>query len=172
MCQFLRNIQALCLKDLINPVIKQPGKLFAADNIHFRKSFPINSVNCALYSKHSGDISKKPKIRTYVNYEKDFVQLDIGKCYTCYAIAAAIAAAVAYEIWSNVKDIKPLKSAIGSTSAIQPSHYIGNEKNNKDQGNDIFWQDNTSAKIKGMIFSWKKHFRKDQGNGILLKEPR
>ena len=136
MCQFLRNIQALCLKDLINPVIKQPGKLFAADNIHFRKSLPINSVNCALYSKHSGDISKKPKIRTYVNYEKDFVQLDIGKCYTCYAIAAAIAAAVAYEIWSNVKDMKPFKSAIGSTSAIPPSHYSGNEKDNKDQANN------------------------------------
>ena len=136
MCQFLRNIQALCLKDLINPVIKQPGKLFAADNIHFRKIYPINSVNCALYSKHSGDISKKPKIRTYVNYEKDFVQLDIGKCYTCYAIAAAIAAAVAYEIWSNVKDMKPFKSAIGSTSAIPPSHYSGNEQDNKDQANN------------------------------------
>ena len=136
MCQFLRNIQALCLKDLINPVIKKQGKHYPADNIHFRKSLPINSVNCALYSKHSGDISKKPKIRTYVNYEKDFVQLHIGKCYTCYAVAAAIAAAVAYEIWSNVKDMKPFKSAIGSTSAIRPSHNIGNENDNKDQVND------------------------------------
>ena len=132
MCQFLRNIQALCLKKLI----KQPGQHVAADNIHFRKSLPISSVNCALYSKHSSDISKKPKIRTYVNYEKDFVQLDIGKCYTCYAIAAAIAAAVAYEIWSNVKDMKPFKSVIGSTSAIRPSNNIGNEKDNKDQTNN------------------------------------
>ena len=80
-----------------------PVKLLAP--LHERYQFSHQSKFISV--KTSANELKSPKIRTYVNYEKDFVQLQVSKCYLCYVVASAVGLAIAYEFWSNVKDTKP-----------------------------------------------------------------
>jgi hypothetical protein len=88
------------------------------------------------HSKDRHDISKKPKIRTYVNYETDYVKLQIHKCYSCYVAAAVLAAAICYEFWSNIKDTAPVKKIIGSSKGIELVETINKAANNQsDQAN-------------------------------------
>ena len=76
--------------------------------VPFDRNYQSSHIQSKFISvKSSTKSSKSPKIRTYVDYEKDFVRLQPSKCYSCYLVASAIGVAIAYEFWSNVKDIKP-----------------------------------------------------------------
>ena len=86
---------------------------------------------------------KSPKIRTYVDYEKDFVQLQPSKCYMCYVVASAIGIAIAYEFWSNVKDIKPF-------SYLQKVTFQTDSKSSEEK---IVQNDNSSPKEKSYYLS-------------------
>ena len=108
---------------------------------------------------------KSPKIRTYVDYEKDFVQLQPSKCYICYVVASAIGIAIAYEFWSNVKDIKPF-------SYLQKITFqMGSESNEE----KIIHNDNSSPKEKSYYLSryvmgYITNFRKAFERSIELKK--
>ena len=94
-------------------------------------------------AKFSSTNQKSPKIRTYVDYEKDFVQLQPSKCYLCYVVATAIGMAIAYEFWSNVKDIKPF-------SYLQKIKFQTGSKSTEEK---IVQNDNSSPKEKSYYLS-------------------
>ena len=82
-----------------------PVTLVTKFNQFYKSNYNVQSQ--FTFVNFSSNVPKKPKIRTYVDYEKDFVQLQPTKCYLCYVVASAIGIAIAYEFWSNVKDMKP-----------------------------------------------------------------
>ena len=94
-------------------------------------------------AKFSSTNQKSPKIRTYVDYEKDFVQLQPSKCYLCYVVATAIGMAIAYEFWSNVQDIKPF-------SYLQKIRFQTGSKSTEEK---IVQNDNSSPKEKSYYLS-------------------
>ena len=89
--------------------------------------FYVNAIN---------EGSKRQKIRTYIDYEKDFVRLHTEKCYSCYAFAAVIATAICLEIWSNIKDSIPFHSVDSSDPGEKSTEATNEEKglNGRDQG--------------------------------------
>ena len=104
-CKYLLTEQLLTRKNKFIPAeINVPLKLLAPLHGRYQVRHPQSKF---ISVKSSANNVKSPKIRTYVNYEKDFVQLQVSKCYSCYIVASAVGLAIAYEFWSNVKDTKP-----------------------------------------------------------------
>ena len=128
------------------------NQIFIRSNVHLPvKSKREYDESCHSSHFHSKCISanfsstnqKSPKIRTYVDYEKDFVQLQPSKCYLCYVVASALGIAIAYEFWSNVKDIKPF-------SYLQKITFQTASKSNEEK---IVQNDTSSPKEKSYYLS-------------------
>ena len=130
-CKHLHNGQILYVKKLLDPkLIRSSQSAISIQQFYGGTRFLSSSQQFAK-SNDRHDTIKRPKIRTYVNYETDFVKVQIRKCYSCYVAAAVIAAAIAYEFSSNIKDITPVKAIMGSSTEIQPVESTNQAVNNE-----------------------------------------
>ena len=134
-CKHLHNGQIIYVKKLLDPKLIRCSKSVISISQSYVGTRFLNSSQQLTHSKDRHDITKRPKIRTYVNYETDFVKVQIHKCYSCYVAAAVIAAAIAYEFWSNIKDTTPVKTIIGSSTGIKSIENTNQAENENDQTN-------------------------------------
>ena len=96
----------------------------------------------------------RPKIRTYVNYNEDFVNFRYKHCYSCYAAAALVSTAICFEIWSNIKDdvlyyISPPKDS--SDSNLASTNY---EKEESSKSADRQDMKRKASMLKRSVFSY------------------
>ena len=115
-CKSLANGKFIFAINLVKPVIKPSLKSDVTLQLH--KSNELRRlVHQLVHSKATHEVSKKPKIRTYYDYEKQFVNFPIRKCYSCYVVSIAIALGIGYVFWGNIKEIQPFSSIFDSSSA-------------------------------------------------------
>ena len=100
----LSSGQTLCTKKLVNDATKVIPQVTVCGILCFRKDGYYYCQNRLASVVTKKDTSARPKIRTYVNYNEDFVNFRYKHCYSCYAAAALISTAICFEIWSSIKD--------------------------------------------------------------------